>query len=217
MLGAGPCSGAAAEVEGLSLGAEDDAGELGVAGRPAGPGGGQDPAEAELPAGRSGGGVEQVLQVHLDRDVRLDGAQQRQGAAAEMEVGELHQGVGLLLGVRALVAGGPVGLPERLQRSLHLLPADRVEVEPAGEAAVGVLGEAEEPLLGGVGLGPVLVDARDHLVDECGQLVVRADSGEAGQHLVDAGEVAALLREEMEVARCGDPPDHRHLIGGQRA
>ena len=40
-------------------------------------------------------------------------------------VGPLHERVGQLLGAVAQVALGPVGLHDRLQRGLHLLPADR--------------------------------------------------------------------------------------------
>src|SRR4051812_3161594 len=68
---------AAGQVEGLALGAEPDAGDLAVAGQPAGAGGG-DP-RAESGGGRCGAGVGvgEVVEVDGDQHVRLDGAQDR--------------------------------------------------------------------------------------------------------------------------------------------
>ena len=74
-------------------------------------------------------------------------------------VGPLHQRVAELLGAGARSPGRPVGLQHRLQHGLHLLPAHGVELEPAGDAAVGVLGEGQRPALGRIGFGAVGVEA----------------------------------------------------------
>jgi hypothetical protein len=57
-----------------------------------------------------------------------------------------------------------VGLQDRLQRGLQLLPADGVEVEPAGDRSIGVLGDRQPPALGGVGFGPVGIEAGEVVV-----------------------------------------------------
>ena len=90
----------------------------------------------ETGAGRAVAGVrvDQVLVVDGDHHVRLDGAQERQVPGGQGVVGQLDEGVGLLLAAAAGVPGGPAGLHDRLQRGLHLLPAHRVEFEPARQA-----------------------------------------------------------------------------------
>jgi hypothetical protein len=92
-----PAAGPAAQVERLAVGGEEEPAEFGVAGDLPGLRGGDDAAEAQVGGALAGGRVGEVLGVHLDGDLRLDSAQQRQGATAQVDIGELHEGVGLLL------------------------------------------------------------------------------------------------------------------------
>ena len=70
----------APQVQRLPLRAEGEPGDRPVAGRPAGPGGGEDRAEPGLGSGRSGRRVEQILDADGDQQMRLDGPQERQPA-----------------------------------------------------------------------------------------------------------------------------------------
>ena len=55
----------------------------------------------------------------------LTRAQERQVAGGELVVGQLHERVGVLLGAGPQVTLRPVGLHDRLEGGLQLLPADR--------------------------------------------------------------------------------------------
>ncbi|HVI35700.1 MAG TPA: hypothetical protein VM684_05690, partial [Gaiellales bacterium] len=109
------------------VGAEHDPGQGAVAGRPAGPGRGEDGAEAGGRRPRTGRGVDQVGRRDHHQHLRFHGAQPGQAARGQGVVGQLHQRVTELLGAAAAVPGRPVGLHEGLQGGLQLLPTDGVE------------------------------------------------------------------------------------------
>jgi hypothetical protein len=90
--------------------------------------------------------------------VRLDGAQHRQPAGGQGEVGELDQRVAAALRGGALVAGAAGRGGDGLDRGGQLLPADGVQDEGAGPGALQQSGHRERPALGGVGLGAVRVE-----------------------------------------------------------
>ena len=95
----------------------------------------------QLAGSRSGGRVDQVLGVDPHDHLGLVPAQDRQAACGEGVVAQLHECVGLLLGPGALIGGDPAGLHQWLHRGLELLPTHGVQLEPAGDRAVGVLGD----------------------------------------------------------------------------
>ena len=109
-------------------------------------------------APRAGRGIEQVGQRNGDDQLRLDRAQHRQLTRGQGVVGQLHHGVPELLGAGPVVALRPGGLHDRLQHGLQLLPADCVELQPAGDAAVAVPGQDQPAALGRVGFDPVGVE-----------------------------------------------------------
>ena len=110
---------------------------------------------------------------------------------------------------------GRLACTHRFQHGLHLLPADRVEFEPAGDAAVGVLGDAQRPALGGVGLGAVGVERAPGSGAPPGpsSLYGRV-AATVGQRRVHRGQVDALLGGGGPVLVAGDRGDHRDLLGG---
>ena len=103
----------------------------------------------------------------------------------------------------------------RLEGGLQLLRTQRVEVEPAGDAAVGVPGEGQEPLLGRVRFGPVLVQAFEHPVDQPDEVLVRPVGGEAGQHLATPATVPPCASTSAAYFGAADLGDHIDLVGGQ--
>jgi hypothetical protein len=202
----------AAVVEQLPVGAHHDAADVAVAGQPTGPGGGDGGPEAHLAGGGAGGGIGQVVDVDHHQHVRSDGAQDRQAAGGERHVGPLHQPVTELLGAVACVTGGPVGLHEGLQYGLDLLPTDRVEVEPAAEAAVGMLGQGQRPTLGGIGLRPVGIEPDQVVLHHPPQVHVLPGGRSLGEHHVDLRHVDVLIGRLRQVLRIDDGGDHRDLV-----
>src|SRR5207245_2002187 len=112
----------------------------------------------------------EVGEVDGDHDVRFDGAAGRQPAGGEGVVGELDEGVGLLLGAGAPVTLRAGGLHDGLQGGADLLPADGVQLAGEAPAAVQVPGEAQPPALGRIGFVvgvqrlPVVADHGDQPV-----------------------------------------------------
>jgi hypothetical protein len=206
----------AAEVEGLAGGAEHDAGDRAVAGDQPGAGGGDGRAQPGADLAGAGTGVDQVLDAHGDDHVRLDGAQHRQPARGEGVVGELDQGVGVLLRPAALVVGAPAGLHDRLDRGDQLLPADGVELEAAADRAVGVPRPRQGPALGGVGFGTVGVQAGQVVADHLPQLGVGAGRGHLRQGRVHPDDVDALRLGRGHVLRPGHRADRGDLLRGDR-
>jgi hypothetical protein len=176
--------------------------------------GGNLSAEAQL--GRTGvrADPEEVLGVDLHDDLRLVPAQDRQVARGELVVAQLHERVGLPLGLGPVVPGTPPGLDHRLQRGLHLLQADRVEVEPTGAGPVGVLDDYQPASLRGVGLGTVRVQHRQIAVHRLVEHLVRLGGGDRGQRRVDFGQVDVLLGGRSQALGLGDPAEHRGLLPG---
>jgi len=203
-----------ADVDRLGVRAEHDPADAAVAGQPAGAGGGDDRAEAGAGCAVPGVRVDEVTDADGDHHMRRGRAQSGQVAGGEGVVGPLHQGVAQLLAAAAGVAGGPGGLHHRLQHRLDLLPADRVELEAAGAAAVGVPYDRQHPLLGRVGFGAVGVEACQVVVHHLRQLLVRASRRGVGEHPVDRGDVhvGGLSGGQMLVPR--HRRDHRDLLGG---
>jgi hypothetical protein len=89
-------------------------------------------------------------------------------------------------------------------------------VEAAGARAVGVLGEGQEALLGGVGIRAVLIEALEHPVHQPDQILVRPAGGEPGEHRTEFGDGAAPLGDQVRLPRCGDLADQVDVVGGQR-
>jgi hypothetical protein len=131
--------------------------------------------------------------------------------------GQLHEGVAELLAAGAGVPGRPVGLQDRLQCSLDLLPTDGVKFEPAGDAPVGVLRDAERAAFGGVGFGAVRVEQFEVVVHHLRQLGVWPGRCGLGQHGVDLLEVDALRGGRRAVFVAGDRCDDGDLVRGQPA
>jgi hypothetical protein len=176
----------AADVQRQPVGAHHHPGDRGVAGQPAGAGGGDPRPEPGAGRARPGrAGVGEVLDVDGDDDVRLDRAQQRQAPRRERVVGQLHQRVGQLLGPRADVALWAGGLHDRLQRGLQLLPTHGVQLPAQTQRAVGVPGQAQGPALGGVRLGPVGIQRLLEQLHRGGQIIVRPPGGDGGPYLVE--------------------------------
>jgi hypothetical protein len=161
--------------------------------------------------------VDEVGERDGDDDVRLDGAQDGQVAGGEGVVGQLHQRVAELPGTVPQIALRPVGLHRRFEHGLDLLPADRVELEPAGHPAVVVPGEGQRPAFGGVGFGTVGVEPLQVVVHHLGEVGVRPGGGDVGQGGIDRGEVDVLLRGGGDVLVAGDRGDHGDLVGGEAA
>jgi hypothetical protein len=132
-------------------------------------------------------------------------------------VAQLHERVGQLLEAAAGVAGGPVRLHVGLQRDLGLLPAFGVEFEPAGHRPVGVLGDRQEPALGGVGFGAVGVQPRQVVVHHLGELMMRLGGRHCGEQPVDLGQVDARRRGGGQVLGPGDRRDRGDGVVGHRA
>jgi hypothetical protein len=172
---------AAAVLQWLAFGADDDAADLAVAGDHAGAGGGDEGAEAGAGGAVTDIRVDEVGERDGDDDVRLDGAQDGQVAGGEGVVGQLHQRVAELLGTVPQIALRPVGLHHRFEHGLDLLPADRVELEPAGHPAVVVPGEGQRPAFGGVGFGTVGVEPLQVVVHHLGEVGVRPGGGDVGR------------------------------------
>jgi hypothetical protein len=108
---------------------------------------------------------------------------------------------------------GPVGLHDRLQHRLNLLSADRVQLEPAADAAIGVPGDAEAAALSGVGLGAVRVEQGEVVVHHSAQVRVLTGGGGLGQHEVDLGQVHALFGGRSLPLGAHHRRDHGHLLG----
>ena len=206
---------AAAEVQRLPVGADDHPADVAVAGQPAGPGGGDPGTE---PGGAAPGpvaGSTRSVERDRDDDVRLDGAQDRQAAGGEGVVAQLHEGVAELLGAGAGVPGGPVGLRDRLQRGLHLLPADGVELEPAGHAAVGVLWRcvSDRPSVGS-GSGPSGSSRGQVVLHHLRQPAWGRLGGDGGQRRRRSRRGRCPARRRRQVVRRGDGRDDGDLLGG---
>jgi hypothetical protein len=204
-------------VEDLPLGSHDHPADVPVAGQPPSPGGGDGGPEPDAGGAWPGGRVGQVVDVDHGEDVRLDRAQDRRLPGGEGDVGPLHQSVSQLLGAGAQVAGRAVGLHERLQHRLELLPADRVQLPAKREAAVGVLGDRHGALLGGIGLGAVGVQPGQVVLHDRAQVHVSPGGGGRGQHDVHRAQVDALLGGGCQVLRPRDRRDHGDLVGGDHA
>jgi hypothetical protein len=194
---------AAAVVQWHPVRAHDDAGDLPVAGQPPRPCGRDGRAEAHVGGAAAGGRVGQVLDADRDEDLRLVPTQGRQGAGGEGVVAQLHQRIGQLLGPGPLVPGAPAGL-------------HRVQVEPAGDAAVGVPADGEPAALGGVGLRAVLVEPVQVVVHRLHHVGTRSGLGHAGQQGVHHRQLHALLRSRSERLGIGHAADHRRLLTGHR-
>jgi hypothetical protein len=207
----------AAQVQRLPVGAEDDAGDAAVAGQPAGPGGGDERSEAGAGGTVAGVRVDQVIEVDGDHHVRLHPTQHRQVAGGQGVVGPLHERVGLLLAAAAHVALRAVGLQQRFQHRRDLAPADRVQLEPAGPGAVGMLGHGEPAVLGGVGFSTVGVQIGQVVVHHLRQLLEGPDRGQLGQHPVDRGQVDPGRIRRRPVLLPGDRRHRRHRLGGNPA
>ena len=198
------------------VGAQHDPGHLPVAGQPAGPRRGDRRAEAHAGRTPADRGVGQVLQADRDDHLRFVPAQRRQGACGQLVVAQLHQRVRLPLGAGAFVPGTAAGLHEGLQRGLQPLPAHRVQVEPAGDAAVGVLGEGEPAALGRIGLGAVLIEPVQVVVHRLRHIGTRSGHGHAGEQPVHHRQVHVLLRGRGERLGFGHPGDGTGLLPGHR-
>jgi hypothetical protein len=72
-------------------------------------------------------------------------------------------------------------------------------MELPGEAAVGVLGEGQEPLPGRGRFGAVLVQALEVAVHERDRRRVLVGGGEPRHELVDLGQVAVPLGRQRQV------------------
>jgi hypothetical protein len=94
---------------------EQHGGDGGVAGHRPRPGRRQRAAEAGGGRARAGGGIVQVAGADGDHHGGSDGAQHRQVACGQRVVGQLHEGVGQLLGAAAPVPGRAGGRQQRLQ------------------------------------------------------------------------------------------------------
>ena len=114
-----------------------------------------------------------VGQADGEQQLGCDAAGLGQLAAGELVVAQLDEGVGQPLGAGALIAGGAVGLGDGFDGGLDLLPADRVELEPAGQTAVRVLGQGEGALFGGVGFGAVGVEVGQVAVHRRREVLMR--------------------------------------------
>ncbi|SFT51970.1 syndecan 1 [Geodermatophilus amargosae] len=143
-----------AEVEGYAVGAEHDAGDGAVAGRPAGLRRGDDRTGSEGGGAPAGGGVGEVVEVDARSDVWLDRPHRQQVAGGEVVVARLHEGVAEALGAGALIAGWAVDLGGGLERNGELLATDGVGNAADRQAAVGVPRQGQRPLFGGSGSGP---------------------------------------------------------------
>ncbi|MBB3085341.1 hypothetical protein FHR93_003568 [Geodermatophilus sabuli] len=203
-----------AEVQRHAVGGHHDPGDARVAGHPAGAGGGDPRPEAQLRRARPGCGVGQVVEVDADDHVRLHRPQDRQGAGGQGVVAQLHQGIAQLLGAGPGVAGAAAGLHQRLQRRLQPLPAHRVELQPAADAAVGVRRDRQRAALGGVRLGPVGVQAVQVVPHRLPQLRVRQRHRRLREGPVDLAQVHVLRGGGGPVFLPGDRRDHRDLLGG---
>lgn len=158
--------------------------------------------------------VDQVLDADQNTDVRLDGAQDRQVAGGEGQVGELDEGIPQALWPGAGVAGAPGGGGDGLQCCRDLLPADLVEGEAAGVRAVGVLDQGKGPALRGVRLRSVGIEPVQVVADRLLQLPVGPGDGHLHQHPLDLGDVEILCVGLLQRLGRADPGDHLDLPGG---
>ena len=204
-----------AQIQRHSLGGHHDPGDAAVAGQPAGAGGGDARPEPGPRRAGLGSGVDQVLQVHVDHHVRLDRPQGRQAARGQGVVGQLHQRIGVLLGAGPLITLGAVGLHDRLDRGLQLLPAYGVQLTAHGSEPIGVPGDDQPPALGGVRFGTVGVQGFAVGLHHLRQPVVSLPDRQRDQRLLDRGQVHPLLGGRSELLGSGDWGDDRDLPGGQ--
>jgi hypothetical protein len=125
--------------------------------------------------------------------VRLPRPQRRQLPRRQLVVTQLHESIGVLLPAGAVITLRAVGLHDRLDRRLHLLPTHGIELEPAGDAAVGVLGHAEPPTLGRIRLHPIRVQRILEGLHRHPKTLVRALLRHRRPRLVERSHVDALL------------------------
>ena len=207
---------AAALVQRLAVGADDDPGDAAVAGQPAGPGGGDrrrrsrsSPRRGRWPGrpGRSSG----MVTTTCGLTVRRIG---RSPAARVMSANCTRASPSCWARVRRSPAGRSA-CTHRLQHGLDLLPADGVELEPAGHAAVGVLGDASAtgPRWGRVrgrrGRAGPGSGAPPGASSACGRV-----GGDVGQRARRPRRGRCPARRRRPGVRGGDRGDDGDLLGG---
>ncbi|SDM59045.1 hypothetical protein SAMN05660642_02795, partial [Geodermatophilus siccatus] len=125
-------------------------------------------------------------------------AQRRQAAGGQLVGAQLHQRVGQPLRAGPLVGGGPAGLHQGLQRRLQPLPTHRVQVEPAGETPIRLLGQHQPAALGRIGLGTISIEPVQVVGHRLGHVGVWPLAGHPGEQSVDHGQVDVLPSGERE-------------------
>ncbi len=193
--------------------AEQDAGDVAVAGRLPGHGVRRGRARAQPCGGGAGVGVGQVLELDERGDLRLGRAEHGQVAGGQVQRGQLDEGVGGALVAGAQVALAAPGGGDRLERGLDLLPAAGVELAADHPGAVSSPRDPQPAALGGVGRWwAVGVDGVGDPPAHIGQGARCPHRGLGDQQVqsgqVDPGRVAGGPDVVGE-----DPPDHRHLPG----
>ncbi len=198
------------------IGPDDDPADVAVAGDPAGAGGGDGRPHAGGCSIRPGVGRDEVLDADQYPDVRSHGPQDRQVAGGQRQVAQLDQGITAKLSGRPGVPGAPGGRCDRFDGGGHLLPADRVEDERAGERATQQPGHREGPTLGGVGLRAVGIQVPDVEADGLPQAGMRHLRRADSERLGHLRHVDLLLGGPRQPVRCRDRRDRGHRLDADR-